>query len=66
MIEAEVRKWGNSKAIILPYEYAKNVEIGEKIMFEPVKKIDLKRVFGIFPRTTTGQKFKDEVRKGSM
>lgn len=65
-IEVEVKKWGNSKAVILPSEYAKTVGIGEKLLIEPVKKIDLKKVFGILPRTTSGQKFKDEIREGSM
>lgn len=61
-IEVEVKKWGNSKAVILPNEYAKHVEIGEKIIIEPVKKFNLKKAFGILPRSSTGQELKDEMR----
>jgi len=63
--EVKVRKWGNSKAVILPDDYAKTVVVGETLIFHAVKKIDPK-IFGILKRTVSGQEFKDEVREGSM
>lgn len=67
-IEVEVKKWGNSMAIILPNEFVKerNIKEKEKYVIEPVKVFDAYKVAGILKRTTTGQKFKDEMRKGSM
>ena len=62
-IEVQVRKWGNSKAVILPYEYAKRVEIGETLLIEPMKKLNMKNVFGLLQRKSTGQELKDEARQ---
>ena len=66
-IEVEVRRWGNSMAVILPKEFVKerNLKEGERFFMHAVKKVDPK-MFGILKRTVSGQEFKDEVRKGSM
>lgn len=64
-IEVETRKWGNSIAIILPSEFVKerNIKPKERFLIEPMKIFDAHKVAGMLKRTTTGQKFKDEMRR---
>ncbi|KYK27330.1 hypothetical protein AYK26_03670 [Euryarchaeota archaeon SM23-78] len=48
-MEAEVKKWGNSKAVIIPSEEVNklDVNVGDKIDFSIIKKEEING-FGIF------------------
>lgn len=62
----QVKKWGNSLAIILPKELIKkqNIKLNDKIFIHVVKAANLKPIFGIAERTKSGQKAKDEAKAG--
>ena len=64
--EAVVRKWGNSLGIILSRDLVeeKHLKEDDRIVIEVVKEADLGDIYGSLPRTMSGQKFKDLVRKG--
>ncbi len=64
--ETIVRKWGNSVGVILPKELVEKEHLKEndKILVFVVKEADLSKTYGSLPRTVSGQKFKDMVRKG--
>ena len=66
MSQALVRKWGNSLGIILPKELVEEKHLREKdtVLVEVVREADLSGIFGSLTRKTSGQKFKDTVRKG--
>lgn len=66
--EGEVRKWGNSLAVILPRDKfkGKRIRVGKKLRFITMDKgVDLRKEFGslkhIFKKST--QEIKDELRK---
>ena len=66
--EGEVRKWGNSLAVILPRDKFKGIKIklGKKLRFITMEGgVDLKKEFGslkhILKKST--QEIKDELRK---
>jgi antitoxin component of MazEF toxin-antitoxin module len=65
-IELEVKKWGNSMAVILPKELVnqKHIKEHEKIFIDVVKKVDLTKVFGTLKLSKSGQELKDMVREG--
>lgn len=70
-IEAEVKKWGNSFAIIIPSEVVEKENIREKqkirlLLMRRRESIHaLKETFGMLKGklTKTGQQFKDEARR---
>ena len=64
--ETIVRKWGNSVGVILPRELVEKEHLKEndKVLVFVVKEADLSKNYGSLPRTISGQKFKDMVRKG--
>ncbi|MBU2099811.1 AbrB/MazE/SpoVT family DNA-binding domain-containing protein [Candidatus Micrarchaeota archaeon] len=61
-----IKKWGNSFGVIFPKEFVskEKLKINQKVMVEVVKEADLRDVFGSLKTKKSGQKFKDEVRKG--
>jgi len=61
-LKTKVRQWGNSKGIIIPNEI--NVLVGDTVSIEINKVADLTDVFGTLKTKVSGQKFKDEVKKG--
>ena len=61
-LKTKIRQWGNSKGIIIPNEI--DVSIGDTVSIEINKIADLTDVFGTIKTDVTGQKFKDEVKKG--
>ena len=61
-LKTKIRQWGNSKGIIIPNEI--DVSIGDVVSIEISKIADLTDVFGTIKTDVTGQKFKDEVKKG--
>ena len=66
-IEAKIKRWGNSMAIIVPNRIIeeKRLKENDKIIVEVVKKADLSDIFGIIKkRKMSGQEFKNMVRKG--
>ena len=66
-IQAKLKKWGNSMAIIVPNKIIEERRLKEndEIIVEVVKKADLSNVFGIIKkRKMSGQEFKDMVREG--
>jgi hypothetical protein len=58
-MEAEIRKWGNSKVIIIPSDEVDklDIDVGDKIDFSITKKEDIDG-FGIFK----GKKLKPFIR----
>lgn len=67
-IEVDVKKWGNSYAVILPKEFVKTREIktNDRIIVEAYKPVPAKSAFGLLKgkRKFTGQQAKDLARKG--
>ena len=66
-IQAKLKKWGNSMAIIIPNKMIEERKLKEndEIIIEVVRKADLSRTFGIIKkRKMSGQEFKDMVREG--
>lgn len=61
-LKTKIRQWGNSKGIIIPNEI--NVSVEDNVIVEINKIADLTDVFGTLKTKTTGQEFKDEVKKG--
>jgi len=61
-----LKKWGNSLAIIIPQKEIKekNLSENDRIKIEIFKEADFSEVFGTLKTKTTGQEFKDEVKKG--
>lgn len=66
-VQVNLKKWGNSMAVIVPNRIIEEKELKEndEIIIEVVKKADLSNSFGIIKkRKMSGQEFKDMVRKG--
>ena len=61
-----LKKWGNSLAVIIPREIAreKNLSEEDKVSIEIFKQADFSDVFGTLKTKVSGQEFKDEVKKG--
>lgn len=66
MPELKVRKIGNSLGVIFPSELVKERKIkeNETVFVNIAKKADLSKIFGMFKFKESGQKIKDEMRKG--
>jgi len=66
MIEATVKKWGNSVGIVFPKDFvnSSNIKIDDKIFVNVIKKGSLKNIFGTLEPKTSAQEFKDMVREG--
>jgi antitoxin component of MazEF toxin-antitoxin module len=69
VIEAKVKKWGNSLAIILPKEIVERKQIHEEdslLVFDVVKDIDISESFGALKGKFkhTAQELKDMAREG--
>lgn len=64
--QAQLKKWGNSLAIIIPKDEIreKNLSENDRVKIEISKEADFSDVFGTLKTKTTGQEFKDEVKKG--
>ncbi len=64
--ELILRKWGNSMAAIFPKKFVEKEDLkqNEKVLIEIVKKADLREIFGSLKTKTSGQEFKDIVRRG--
>lgn len=65
-VEAKLKKWGNSMAIIVPNRIIeqKRLKEDDTIIVELVKKADLSGIFGTLKSSITGQEFKNTARKG--
>jgi antitoxin component of MazEF toxin-antitoxin module len=65
-LEVEVKKWGNSMAVILPRELVseKHIKEHEKVFIDVVKEADLTKIFGTLKLGVSGQELKDMVREG--
>ncbi|HIH24104.1 TPA: AbrB/MazE/SpoVT family DNA-binding domain-containing protein [Candidatus Woesearchaeota archaeon] len=67
-IEVDVKRWGNSYAVILPKEFvkAKEIKTNDRIVMDAYKPVSVKSVFGLLKgkRKLTGQQAKDLARKG--
>lgn len=67
-VELKTKKWGNSIGVVLPKEVVDEVgiKIEETIVIDIKKRLKVKDVFGLFPRTSkkTAQQIKDEMRSG--
>jgi len=65
-VEAKVRKWGDSVAVIIPRDIAKNESIGvnDIVHVSFHKEHDLSDLFGRFKTRKTPQQMKDESRAG--
>lgn len=66
-IEVNLKKWGNSMAVIVPSEIIekKALKENEPFFIEIVRKANISNIFGsIKKRKMSGQKFKDLVREG--
>ena len=66
MPELKVRKIGNSLGVIFPSELVKERKIreNETVFVNVAKKGDLSKFFGSLKFKESGQKIKDELRKG--
>ncbi|MBI3588515.1 AbrB/MazE/SpoVT family DNA-binding domain-containing protein [Candidatus Micrarchaeota archaeon] len=62
----EAKKWGGSLAVVIPREVieAEGVKEGDELDFKVKKLQGFHSLFGAFPSKTSGQKLKDEARKG--
>lgn len=68
-IEARTKKWGDSIAIIIPSDVAREVrvKVGDKYMVRMVRVGNFSKLFGSGKRKIRDiQKAKDEARKGWM
>ena len=67
-METEViaRKWGSSIGFIIPKEIIEKEKIrpNSKVVFEIMKVSDISDTFGALKRKVSGQKFKNQARKG--
>ncbi len=67
-MEAIVKKWGNSLGIILPREIVKERNLKENSKVEILiakEKPNLNQIYGLVKkRKMSGQRMKDEARKG--
>ena len=61
-VEVVARKWGNSVGVILPKEL--HISENDRLIIQIMKIPDYKKIFGIIKRTESGQKFKNEAKKG--
>lgn len=66
MPELKVRKIGNSLGVIFPKEVVreKKLKENETVFVSITKKGDLSRLFGSLKFRESGQKIKDDLRKG--
>jgi len=68
-IQAKIRRWGNSMAVIIPNRLIQERRFKEndEIIIEIVQRADISNNFGLIKkRKMSGQEFKDMVRKGWM
>lgn len=67
IIKTELKKWGNSMAVVIPRETVEKEHLmeNEKLTLIIVKesKNVLKETFGTFKFKKTGQQLKDEIRR---
>ncbi len=66
IIQARLRRWGNSIGIVIPSEFLreKNVREGEEVIIDIKKKEKMKKIFGSLKDwKINAQKLKDELRK---
>ena len=67
-IETKTKRWGSSIGIVLPKTLVEEAGIkpNDIIVIEVKKRLKVKEVFGLFPRTSkkTAQQIKDEIRAG--
>ena len=66
MVEATLKKWGNSYAVIVPKEVVEehHLKLNDKVNFFLVKEADLTPLYGKLKIKMSGQAFKNMVRKG--
>ena len=64
--ETVVKRCGGSLAVVLPKDLVnqRHIEENDKVIINIRKEADLRDIFGTLKTKTTGQKFKDLVRKG--
>ena len=64
--ETVVKRWGGSLAVVLPKDLVnqRHIEENDKVIIDIRKEADLRDIFGTLKTKTTGQEFKDLVRKG--
>ena len=64
--ETVVKRWGGSLAVVLPKDLVnqRHIEENDKVIIDIRKEADLRDIFGTLKTKTTGQQFKDLVRKG--
>ena len=68
-IQAKIRRWGNSMAVIIPNRLIQERRFKEndEIIIEIFQRADISNNFGLIKkRKMSGQEFKDMVRKGWM
>ena len=67
-LDARIRKWGDSLAIIIPKEIVQQEQLHphDKVRLTIKREIDFTDVFGLLKNKTkkTAQELKDESRKG--
>ena len=66
VIKTEVKKWGNSMAVVIPKEAVKleHLKENQKVTLIIVKESNvLKETFGTFKFKKSAQQMKDEIRK---
>ena len=67
VVQNEIKKWGNSMAVVIPKEAVEKEHLkeGEKVTLIIVKenKNVLKETFGTFKFKKSAQQMKDEIRK---
>ncbi len=67
IVQNELKKWGNSIAVVIPKETVEKEHLkeGEQVTLIIVKesKNVLKKTFGTFKFNKSGQQMKDEIRK---
>lgn len=67
-LDVEVKRWGNSYAVILPKEFvkARNLKEHDRLLLEPYQNVDITKVFGMLKgqRKMTGQQAKNLARSG--
>ncbi len=66
-VNAKVRKWGNSLAVVLPRKLVdeEHITSNEEVSIGVNKKLKAKHIFGILPGLKKhGQESKDEMRSG--
>lgn len=65
-VEAEIRRWGNSYAVILPSAFVKERQLKERdrVLLDVRKPFDATVALGLAKRKLSGQQAKDLARRG--